>query len=492
MLALGTPLAGADNGSETAPRFGFNYWPQGYGSEALADANWAQLRPVVEADLDHMASLGGRVLRLVFWPQLSGWTIDPTTFAVTFDQVDMAARSRNLLELLRMARARRMSVILCFSNNWFELDHHEGTRWWELAYPSFSAFLKHSVAWVNAYVQPVRNSFESPTILYYDYESEYSAAHPNIGRYLTTLYDLVPVSPGQRGLSVLRVPEDLDHLIGSLGNRPLDYIDFHSYPYGPVPPLNPDIPGTIAAIKLRLPAARLLLGEFGWQAEAEADEAAQSDTVLAIATVARQQPDLTAYLHWTLWDRSPYTVPPLVWGWAYEHDRPKDVLGTMAATSSALANSDMEQTSSDKPAGWTADGTVPVDLTAMGPAGDAATNALYARVHAAQPGIIWLMSATQPVSSSGTAYVNAYVRSNMNTVYLQVREYDALGQVIRLDRGPSVHPPGWRFWSYLHAAGSFHVLLTPNTRSVALAVVGDGGAPGDVYLDVDAVSMDVH
>jgi hypothetical protein len=62
----------------SASTFGFNYWPHGYSCRALDNANWTALRPQVAADFDHMASLGSGVVRLMFWPQESGFRLKET------------------------------------------------------------------------------------------------------------------------------------------------------------------------------------------------------------------------------------------------------------------------------------------------------------------------------------------------------------------------------------------------------------------------------
>lgn len=88
-----TLLAFGSFGARAGSTFGFNYWPAGYSCNVLKTANWTVAnQDIVKADLDHMSSLGADVLRLVFWPQVSGYLLTPgsgpggATFTSDFTQ----------------------------------------------------------------------------------------------------------------------------------------------------------------------------------------------------------------------------------------------------------------------------------------------------------------------------------------------------------------------------------------------------------------------
>lgn len=70
-----TPAEATTSQAATRDGFGFNYWPERFGSEALSAGNWSRVKGPIAADLDHMRSLGARVVRLNFWPLVSGFGV---------------------------------------------------------------------------------------------------------------------------------------------------------------------------------------------------------------------------------------------------------------------------------------------------------------------------------------------------------------------------------------------------------------------------------
>jgi hypothetical protein len=161
----------------------------------------------------------------------------------------------------------------------------------------------------------------------------------------------------------------------------------------------------------------------------------------------------------------------------------------LAETRELVVNGDFEQVQDAKPRWWNGGGTVPVEFVAMGPSSsDAATGEWYGRVGLSEPGIGWIFSEAAPVSGGQPLYVNAYVRSNMQYVQMDVHEYDAQRQELWLTSGPQVTAPDWRWRRYPDAGGSFSVELRSSTRYVVVAVAGATATALPAYIDVDAVS----
>src|SRR6185369_9318552 len=148
----------------------------------------------------------------------------------------------------------------------------------------------------------------------------------------------------------------------------------------------------------------------------------------------------------------------------YDRHRPKNALGGIVAASSLVANGDFEQRSGALPTAWSAGGTVPVELFAMGPArGDAATNGSYGRVRVQTPGNAWMSSNVFPVAHGGPLFVDAYIRSNMKWASADVHEYDASMHELRVTEGPLFVPAGWSYNNYLQRVGSFSAWLGDDT-----------------------------
>lgn len=137
--------------------------------------NWPGLKPKVAADLDHIASLGGGVIRLTFVADQCGFPEPQVT--------------QYLLELLQLASERKIKAIITFGNtslvcgpypsptppDWDNCSPQDGhTRWWMLSYSNFADFLGVSQYWIDRVVSAVRDSGYSSTVLFYDYQNEYN------------------------------------------------------------------------------------------------------------------------------------------------------------------------------------------------------------------------------------------------------------------------------------------------------------------------------
>src|SRR3712207_1066712 len=103
----------------SASTFGFNYWPYPYSCRVLNNANWTVVRPQVAADFDHIASLGGGVVRLMFWPQESGFRMKNNFGGGEFTS-EFYEQTANVPDIVRLAAERNLKVIIAFGNNYFD------------------------------------------------------------------------------------------------------------------------------------------------------------------------------------------------------------------------------------------------------------------------------------------------------------------------------------------------------------------------------------
>ncbi|MBP9749288.1 MAG: hypothetical protein KBD21_00920 [Candidatus Pacebacteria bacterium] len=93
---------------------------------------------------------------------------------------------------------------------------------------------------------------------------------------------------------------------------------------------------------------------------------------------------------------------------------------------------------------------------------------------------------TQGLSS---VTINGYVRSNMRTVALGIKELDSSGNVLRQQLGPNKTTPVWQWYEYKSLAGAATFTLLPGTKSItiyALAQLPTNAVTA--YLDIDNVS----
>jgi hypothetical protein len=482
-----------------ATTFGFNYWPPGYSSDCLY-SNWPSLRPQVAADLDHMRSLGAHVLRLMIWPQSSGFVITQNAGGA-FTQDYLTLKS-NLVDLVGMAKERNMKVIIAFGNSYLTSGPSPGAFWWQLAYTgsnpdAFTKFLVDSVTWINGIVTSLQESTSSDAVLFYDFQNEVTSDSLNYQWwYVSFMYDWSVVPAGRRGVSILNAPQDAQTLANVLAQDPqpnlpprsLQFVDFHSYP---ALSANANIELAYDAVKASFPTATVMIGEFGRSASATVDEPAQQTTILDILSRA-QVKDIPYLLHWMLWDYAP-PAPDQVAGMGYSSPhRPKSVMGGVSTTLNLVPNADMESAVGSpalQPSGWVSGGTVPITLVAGGPdRTDAATNNYYARVMTSSAsGLVWLVSSSFPVIGGQPLYANAYVRSNMINIQIEIVQYDANYMRLADLTGPAFTPIGWSMNNYLQRVGSFRFGLDARARFASVVVSGYTVA-NPSYLDVDTVS----
>ena len=560
--------------------FGFNYWPHNSTgcSDSLTDANWASTQKSVAADLDLMRSLGAKVIRLTIWPMTSGfaegWPLDTTACA-------------HLPDMISMIKNRGFKIIIAFSNSYLSpiyldtIDNKTGmpihlSAWQiltkendengkpQLYYATnpdgftidqrpyttspeaFIKFLNDSDNWINSIVNLTQGGGDA--ILYYDIQNEYDSRALDLDWYFTNAFLWTDIPSDKIGISVLRVPEDVD---GSqwavlqklaVAEENITFIDFHSYPVVPSFNcfLNPNIEATYDYIAQRFPGTTVIMGEFGRRAITKSevpqdngtypsicprgigtppsffepinrswDELSQDSTVSDLIERAAAK-NIPYFLHWMLWDNSPRVDVPntdsaaQVYGIGYNPHKPKNILGTISALNSIISNPDMEDTYLGKPVGWKVrasgpSGPIPVQLYASGyGTPDAATHDYYARVQTSltcgAPCTAWLESDKFQVQGGMRLFVNAFIRSLMSDISIDVIEYDASDNQLNVVQGPRFNSQVWAWNNYLQrieeqnnlGPNGWSVLTNPDTKSVAVRI---SGTPTSPYLDVDTVSL---
>ncbi len=477
--------------------FGFNYWPHGMASECLNDSAWPTNKPIIEADLDHIASLSGNIIRITFWPHPSSWHINWPLDPEYYQQTGRIA------EFLALCHARDIKVIVCFSNGY--VLNGTGPAWTQFEMygngspAGFQLFLDDTVLWMNGFIDAIEASTYKDTVIYYDLQNEYDHRDQNIGDYARAVYDRSHAPVGKRGFSTLMWSpwdgdhdvdvEDLAYQLSLGGSRPLDFVEFHSYPAAadglagayPVP----SVEAFYDEVKEDFPDAAVVLGESGHSAPDATVEQYQQSIVadLAIRSINK---GIKYHLGWMFWDHTPGPENQ-EFGWGDDPHTPKDVMGGLSSLLGSMHNPDMEILDGGIPQFWSAGGTVPVSFIAAGPSVDAASNDYYARLQANQSsGDVWMVSPYTPVYG-GILYFNSYIRSNLDNVRMGVIEYDHDGTEIRRTEGASFNP-AWAWNNYLQRTGSFSVDLLPKTEFVHVAIAGSI-VENPSYLDVDTVSL---
>lgn len=483
----------AVNTTHAASVFGFNYWPAGYSCNVLTNANWTVMNQMsVQSDLDQMSSLGADVLRLMFWPQLSGYSLEGGggPGGATFTS-DFTEERSNLVNLLSYCSSRGIKVIITFGNNYLGAYDSQGQPWWMGFYGNttagFTNFLADTQYWVNGFVNTIEASPYASTILYYDYQNVYSRFDPNMQWYLRFLYDWSTIPSGKRGCSVRDVDDtfpyagdDVQALKVALDGRTLNFVDYHSYP---ATPHNPNIEQCYDSVKNRFGTTTVLLGEFG----RESTEQNQQATIVDVSTRARNK-NIPYHLHWMFLDNAIFTN---IFGWAYTSHDPKHVMGGMSSLNGAIYNSDAEIVTSGRPAGWAAGSSGSITFTSMGPnASNAAANNYYARIQCnTANALVWMNSPSFTVTGGTKLSTNCFFRCSMTNVWMTVNQYDSnWGVIPPATSGPQNTPSGWSWNNYLGRVGSWSTQLNANTHYVIVSVVGQAPAVTPSYLDVDIVS----
>ena len=525
---------------------GVHYWPQGYSSNALYNVNWGTsdankgpARIQAEKDIDHLASLGVSVVRLMLWGEVSGWVLSDqrggkSTFTAQFDEV-----KKNLPVLLGIFRAHGIKVVIDFGNSYLKsntnsADHYPNELFWQHAYvtPSntlstaFDEFKADALKWINGIVNTIRDTGYSDLILYYDYEDEVTNSWSQtpvygysgnsyadkIWEYMIYMNNNSAVPDGKRGLSILYADTDAAVLKNKLvGNRPLDYVIFNV-----IEPVNQDIPSAYNTVKSLFPSAQVIIGSLGKTAPSFAEEPNQLNYFASKLSSAANT-GVPMLLYWMFPDNTPPIGTAPNYGWFYSPNRPKDILGWVAANYSQTPNADFESHTTvptSWSAGWeTVPNVSPVFSTEGGnlPSGepDAATGSFYGRVTVnvsgpitGTPGV-WMCSPDIPATGNQRVYANAYIRSHMPQTRIEIHELNSSG-VRTIDANApwltDVRSDEWVWKNYINSVGPYSLKLKPDTVKIFVCIIGRMGVnaidtwrnPRVEYLDVDAVSVSIR
>ena len=300
-----------------ATEFGFDYWPRGFSGDIFFDTNWINHKSDVVHDLDVIQSMGGTTLRLMFWPEQSGFQLDPQADAISPQYLQMV---KNFPEFLAMLSKRHMRVILCFSNSFllYGPDSPKQTKWWNLKYgghENLNAFLTDSGRWITGLVRASEESQYASSVLYYDIQNEYTPSWPDMNSYVEAMAKLPVIPPSKLGISILYGASDVATLKDLALAQEIDFrfVDFHVYPdaiaANAVAPntngtgFNMNIEEIHQSLFKNFPRAQFLIGELGYRGNSVDEQNAQSKAMISILNRA-QADQITCVLGWSLYEDS--------------------------------------------------------------------------------------------------------------------------------------------------------------------------------------------
>ncbi|WNG48419.1 hypothetical protein F0U60_33075 [Archangium minus] len=538
--------------SSMAGTFGMHYWPQEYSCNALTETHWPRLKPIVEKDLDHLASLGVGAIRLMFWPGAEcGYSLNPT--AGTGGTVSVSeAYKNNLRDLIALMGSRGFDIYIGLDNTYLKecprtpgVEGCTGPYYWDSAYSgNFEAFAEDSRNWVSALADAAELSPFAHKVRFYDFIDEASGSLRGgiVWQYIAYLYDHSTVPAGKRGVSLLHIPVDAAALKAQVidtrvPQRHFDFVTFNTIGGANVNnglsnPCPEDIGTSLQARFDELLAAlgksassltrpQILLGSFGLPTPYDATtnnqvhkstqghEDAQKECVIWTIQAAKNQPQFFAYVHWMFTDFTPHRIANhQTYGLIYANPTPpaagtpvtpdmhspKAVLGAIAQEMAlGNVNFDMGNASCTTPANWWSTPDVTHTFSCGHTYWDTATGDAYGRITVLAPteGTVWMATRGGSVAGKTRLYVNFFFRSTLSSVRPEIHEYNSAGQLLLITRGPAYTPTGWSWNNYLHRAESWSLNLQPGTDHVIFAVAADIHTSHSVpaYLDVDTVSL---
>lgn len=529
----------------STPQLGIHYWPQGYGSDALYTENWGTnsnkgpTRLMVEKDLDHLASLGISVVRLMFWPEGTGWFLNGQRGAGSRFDAKYTEVKNNLPSLLSLFRKHNMKVVIGFSNSYLVAykttgDHFQDELWWEYGFigpnstPTdvFNQFKILSKTWMNGIINAVEDTGYSDVVLYYDYDDETTNnwsqrpvyLFPNgsytdkIWEYIVYLNNQNMVPVGKRGLSILNVNPDVTVLHNKLaGNQPLDYVIFNLIEGS----TNDDIASSYNLVKIVFPSANVVIGSAGKIARSFAEESAQLN-FFSTRFAQAGNAGIPLVIYWMFPDHTPSVGPDVYpnFGWLYSLNKPKDILGWGAANFGRAQNADFENSTivagRQTPVNWWGDWDQVANISPffyqeggllLGGEPDAATGLWYGRVVVNKTGAVsgspkaWMCTEIPGVSGGQTVYVNAFMRSNMDQTRIEIHEMNNANiRTIDANAPWLIHPiNSWGWMNYIGNTQPYSLKLKPDTVKIYVCAVGQISANSETeYLDVDAVSVSLR
>ena len=500
--------------AQATTQFGFDYWPIvnnpsfHEGCDVLQNANWTtENKNIVRCDLNNMRSYSTEVIRLMFRPEQCGWTIDTVNHTHSFDTNILNQVTSNLTVnstegFLRMCSARDIKAVVCFADWYYgqkDPNSPTGQYYWEEAGYTWATFLTDAKTWMNSIALAIKNSTYASTVIYLDYQNEWSSGNSNAMAYIQGVYDYTAanIPAAKRACGLLSPETQAADLKTDLGTRTLAAIDFHQYSGGAY-----TVQQRVDAVHAAnaFPGITCYIGEFAADAADSSQEGTQETWEINTTNDAFTA-GVANILHWRLW--GPYRPDdPKAWG--YDPNTPKDVVGGMCSNVLLdLYNPDMEIVTGGVPTNWAsggATGTNPV-LTSVTDATSSATNTHFARVTCSNPGAgsIWLNSPTATLSVTGTRAMsaNCFIRfKNLNNVHMVVKEYNSGGGLLvthtglastALDTAPN---GAWYSYSYNPGDTNWYWTLNSATAKVSVTINGTIRTPNILtYLEVDTVSV---
>lgn len=485
--------------------FGYNYLPTNL------DWFWVENYPTkktrLKQDLMHMLSLKGKVIRFNFWNnscQMDGANDRWLFYDGQGHQFsDLVA---NMVDWLSgPCYDNGVRVFIAFHNNWFQ-DGPEGSslKWYQTAGMTLPGLLEAVRQWMTQVVTAVEANPKAKQVVFaYDFQNEVSIQEgepPNIITYLQHCYDTVPVPMGKHMASFCNKNKITNWPL-NMGNRRLDYVDFHYYSDAQDSSDQPQqFSYWVDLARSTCPNATILMGEYGQKGGGSfpsnegtypTNEFNQSHKMIGLAQGGKDA-DIAYHMAWDF-------IPPVAntepaYGMLYTEHQPKDVLGAMSTFNDTLYNPDAEIGSNGIPDGWTANGSKAITFTRSGPnKPDAATNSYYAKLTTSvTKSTDWASIDTptihNPYIGGKTIYINAYVRTNMK-YQIGIFEYDSNYSLIQQRFGSQISTSTTSWQSYQHRVGPWSPVLHANTHYVTVQVKGTRNTQNSCYLDVDTVSV---
>jgi hypothetical protein len=471
------------------------------------------IRDAFQRDVVRMAALGVRVVKLPLSPSLEGMVFAKDAGSTLSPTIYPKLKS-NLLAIIRLLEKHGIKVIVSFMLNDLYLRGPNGwipkniPSYYEWAYGSrgqagLDAALAEVAAWQNGIVKAIANAGLDQRVVYYNLGSEmlydfsgYAGVGPSWAditrQFVREIPKRVWVPHAKRAMDVLRSNEAA-RLAGDIpGDRPLAYTEFHAYPESHAV----DLTASIAAVRAAFPKAHVVLGEFGSNLceAAKSGGDAEDNQRDRLRDYWQQTESLRLPLmtNWHLWDGvSNTTCPSSRFGFGYSAERPRDALGYLVETFSALSGGDFEADN----AGWYAGGTTSTATTPRFGANeaDAATNQHYLRLTVPSAGLHWLCS--QPFSLAGQRRValEGYLRSNAPQVDINLHYRDGKGWTDGTGRQPlakSVPLSGWSFHSIQKQLGGVLLSLPVAASEARICLVVNANATSlPTHVDLDALSV---
>lgn len=470
-----------------AGELGFQYWSNiddatvDKASKALYNANWPEARQTVQADFDHIASLGGGCVRIMLetWNLLINQDVSDHIRPELYEQAD------NIVELLHFAQAHGLKVIIAFNNGLLQNEY-----WQQGWTTNLQGCFEDNLTVINTLINACENSAYADTVLFYDLENETQPADPQYD-YAIFLYDNCTAPSSKKGFSVGSAMNYADDFRAALtAGRPLAFADFHSYTDNPQSNPAP----AIALMRSTFPEAEIIMGEFGARMDlVDNDEDFQTLEILSRIDAA-QTNNLPWYSLWAYIDR-PGGLP---FGLLETNGTPRNCMEAIAAAFCPATNLGFESGTT----GWSKwqDGGDTMTYESVQDAAQAAAGNRYARLTlpaGSEAANIQISTAKFDVPvGANRLFANSFVRGNDAVIFakMTVKQYDSSGTQIKWHGSPELERPAAEWTSFLHGVGSWSVPLESNCVQAVLTIkaqVAPTASSAGVF-EVDSVSVSMR